>query len=59
MGAINFKFCYITSGNKEMSTEVIISGAFIVVAILFIGAIFTVLEMGKTVKEEEKKGTKR
>tara|TARA_Y100001970_G_scaffold9778_1_gene11550 strand:+ start:2381 stop:2509 length:129 start_codon:yes stop_codon:yes gene_type:complete len=42
-----------------MSTEVIISGAFIVVAILFIGAIFTVIEMDKTVKEEEKKGTKR
>ena len=52
------KFCYITSGNKEMSTEVIISGAFIVVAILFIGAIFTVLEMGKTVKEEEKRELK-
>ena len=42
-----------------MSTEVIISGAFIVVAILFIGAIFIVIEMDKTVKEEEKKGTKR
>tara|TARA_B100001250_G_scaffold414416_1_gene452658 strand:+ start:11646 stop:11771 length:126 start_codon:yes stop_codon:yes gene_type:complete len=41
-----------------MSTEVIISGAFIVVAILFVGAIFTVLELGKTEKEEQSRTKK-
>lgn len=41
-----------------MSTEIIISGAFIVVAILFLGAIFTVLELGKTKKEEESRTRK-
>jgi hypothetical protein len=58
MGTIYIKFCYIATGNQTMSTEIIISGAFIVVAILFLGAIFTVLELGKTKKEEESRTRK-
>ncbi len=58
MGSINFELCSSSSGNKKMSTEVIISGAFIVVAILFVGAIFTVLELGKTEKEEQSRTKK-
>lgn len=58
MGTIYIKFCNTTAGNQTMSTEIIISGAFIVVAILFLGAIFTVLELGKTKKEEENRTRK-
>tara|TARA_X000001036_G_scaffold55194_1_gene44808 strand:- start:9020 stop:9196 length:177 start_codon:yes stop_codon:yes gene_type:complete len=58
MGSINIEFCSTSAGNKKMSTEIIISGAFIVVAILFVGAIFTVLELGKTEKEEQSRTKK-
>lgn len=37
-----------------MNTEIIIAGVFIVVAVLFIGAVFTVVELDKTVKEEQR-----
>ena len=58
MGSFYIEFCNTFTGDQKMSTEVIISGAFVVVAILFVGAIFTVLELDKTKKEEKNKTKK-